>query len=99
MTDSPPPAPTNTGQQVAAMTVEEFQDFVRVLANQCWVRYYLHLIPGSMVLEVVTPQDDGSLERLNDDLLAQGFGKCLELKHQGWLLNRWAVKRDYGATP
>lgn len=79
------------------MSVDEFQRIVRLLANKCWVRYYLHyngkpeLQP--MVLEIAAPRGWSTFEALREDLAEKGFTEMPVDDCRGWLLLRWSVPR------
>lgn len=75
------------------MKIEDFLGLVRVLANQRWVRYYLHMSPGKMVLEIADPRT-ADVERLDAEFAAKGFGPRLELDFNGWTLHRWTITRS-----
>lgn len=76
------------------MTLESFQSLIRILANQAWVRYYLHMIPGSMVMELAVP--NGSLEptQLAKELAEKGFSPlAIDQSIAGLRLYRWSILR------
>lgn len=75
------------------MSFDEFMNYVRLLANQCWVRYYLHQIPGRMVLELAMAEIKRP-EELNRELVAAGFSPVSGLHTFGALhCWRWSVAR------
>lgn len=76
------------------MTIDRFHQLVRILANQAWVRYYLHMLPGKMVLEVALHKDAANCEQLNKDFASMGF-TALETPQliPEMRFFRWAVDR------
>ena len=81
----------DTDRQV---TIDRFFALVRILANQGWVRYYLHMLPGQMVLEFAMPIEAPAPDRLNQDLSEQGF-RVLDCPQDfpSLRIYRWAVAR------
>jgi hypothetical protein len=76
------------------MTIDDFFKLVRILANQSWVRYYLLLIPGQLVLELALPRGASAPDQLNRELADRGF---VSLSTQQTIpeikIYRWSIAR------
>lgn len=86
--------PTTSGQQGAGMNPDEFFRLVRMLANSCWVRYYMMERPGEFVLEIGQPAHETQRDSLEGELAPMGFVRLSNNHYSGWMLRRWAVKRS-----
>ena len=76
------------------MALEDFHHLVRRLANQAWVRYYLHMYQGKIVLEMALPIEAPEPTDLTQDLIRRGFSvvPCVQY-FPGLRVSRWVVDR------
>lgn len=76
------------------MTIDQFQRLVRILANSAWVRYYLHMFPNQMVLELALPAGAPAPTRLHQELIGLGF-TALDCSQDfpSLKIYRWSVVR------